>query len=130
MDDRREKIDPAVESALAEELLAIHIDSYGKGAGRTTVHLLDDAVICFLDDLELQRSEHFLIEAGRGDTVTQVRSDYQAAIETTFRAAVERATGRRVISFASVTKLSPNYVIEIFRLAPREESGKDGLRDG
>ena len=38
------------------------------------------------------------------------------AIETTFRAAVERATGRRVVSFASVIKLDPNYSVEIFRL--------------
>jgi hypothetical protein len=42
---------------------------------------------------------------------------YQQAIETTFRAAVERATGRRVVSFASITKLSPHYVVEVFRLA-------------
>ena len=51
-----------------------------------------------------------------GDGVIEVRGRYQQAIETTFRAAVERITGRRVTSFASVTKLEPNYVVEIFRL--------------
>ena len=42
---------------------------------------------------------------------------YEAAIETTFQAAVERATGRRVVSFVSATKLSPNYAVEIFHAA-------------
>lgn len=107
-----------VEAAVATELMRIHLDSYGKGAGSACVHVVDDAVLCFLDEVELQPNEEFLIDAGQADAVTEIRTRYQSAIETTFRAAVERATGRRVISFASVTKLSPNYVIEIFRLGP------------
>jgi Na+-translocating membrane potential-generating system (MpsC) len=75
----------------------------------------------FLDDLKLQRSEEYLISAGEGRAVTDVRNHYQQAIEITFRAAVERATGRRVISFASVTKLDPHYAVEIFRLGPAKE---------
>jgi hypothetical protein len=48
--------------------------------------------------------------------------NYQQAIETTFRAAVEGTTGRRVVSFASITKLSPNYVVEVFPLGPGKEA--------
>lgn len=103
---------------LALELLKIHEESYGASAGAAHVHLLEDAVVCFLDDIELMPNEEFLIEAGREQAVVEVRGQYQHAIETTFSAAVERATGRRVISFASVTKLGPNYVTEIFRLEP------------
>lgn len=44
----------------------------------------------------------------------------QKAIEPTFRAAVERATGRRVIGFASHIQLEePRFMAEIFRLEPR-----------
>jgi uncharacterized protein YbcI len=111
-----------VEASLAEELVRIHVDSYGKGAGRTTVHIIDDAVICFLDQLELQRTEEFMINAGHGDAVVEIRTRYQAAIETTFTAVVERATGRRVVSFVSAMKLSPNYAVEIFRLGPPGEA--------
>jgi uncharacterized protein YbcI len=85
------------------------------------VHVLDDSVICFLDELELQRNEEFMISAGHADAVVEMRSRYEAAIKTTFQAAVERATGRRVVSFVSATKLSPNYAVEIFRLGPRKE---------
>jgi hypothetical protein len=39
-----------------------------------------------------------------------------------FRVAVERATGRRVVSFASIGKVSPNYVVGVFRLGPRRKA--------
>lgn len=109
------------EQALGEEMMNIHRESYGKGAERVRVHIHDDMVVCLLDDIELLPNEEFLIEAGKGDSVVEIRGRYQTAIETTFRAAVERSTGRRVISFASITKLNPNYVVELFRLGPAED---------
>ncbi len=60
----------------------------------------------------------------------EVRARYQQAIETTFRAAVERATGRRVVSFVSVTKLDPNYIVEIFPLAPPAGEPNIAVSDG
>jgi uncharacterized protein YbcI len=110
-----------VEVAIATEILGILEDSYGTGAGAARAHVHDDSVVVFLDDLKLQRSEEYLISAGEARAVTDVRHHYQQAIETTFRAAVERATGRRVISFASITKLDPHYAVEIFRLGPATE---------
>src|SRR5205085_7312584 len=112
-----------VEVAIATELVRILEDSYGTGAGFAKAYINDENVVVFFDDLKLQRSEEYLISAGEGKAVTDVRHHYQQAIETTFRAAVERATGRRVISFASITKLDPNYAVEIFRLGPAEEPG-------
>jgi uncharacterized protein YbcI len=105
---------------LGQELLRLHYESYGKGAQESRILMDEDAVVCIMDGLELQRSEEFLIDAGHGDAVIEVRGRYQQAIETTFRAAVERHTGRRVTSFASVTRLDPNYIVEIFRLSPRD----------
>lgn len=115
----------AVQDQIAEELLRIHEDSYGKSADSVEVLLSDDAVVVFMDGLELQRAEEFLIESGDPDSVIEVRGRYQRAIEATFRAAIERATGRRVNSFASVTRLDPNYIAEIFRLEPIG-NGDDG----
>jgi uncharacterized protein YbcI len=115
-----------LERELADELLRIHEESYGKGAAAARVHILDDLVVCLLDDIEMLPAEQFLIDSGEAQGVIEVRSRYQSAIEATFRAAVERGTGRRVVSFASTTKLNPNYVIEMFRLAPREGAPSDG----
>jgi uncharacterized protein YbcI len=103
---------------LARELLAVHEDSYGKSAESIRVHLLEDDVIVFLDGIELQRNEEFLIEKGRSDLVLATRSGFQQSIETTFRAIVERATGRTVTAFLSATSLDPPFCVETFRLAP------------
>lgn len=107
-----------VAERLGGELLEIHKEAYGHGAGKVSVNFVGDSVVVFLDELELQRSEEFLIENGKAELVLQTRSAFQGRIEATFRAAVERATGRKVVSFASTTKLDPNYCVEVFRLAP------------
>jgi uncharacterized protein YbcI len=107
-----------VEEAIAADLLRIHRDSYGTGAGSVKAYINDDSVLVILDELELQRSETFLLESGQGQAVVDVRNHYQQAIEATFSAAVERATGRRVISFISATRLDPHYAVEVFRLGP------------
>jgi uncharacterized protein YbcI len=116
-----------VEHELAAELMRIHEESYGKGAGAARVHYLEDTIICLLDQLELMPNEQFLVGAGHGDGVLDVRGRFQQAIQPTFSAAVERATGRRVISFVSATRLDPHWSVEIFRLAARsamqEQSG-------
>src|SRR5947207_14298995 len=98
---------PEAIQTLGAELLAIHEESYGRTAGNVVVHVVDDAVIVFLDDLDFHPSEQFLIDNGQGEMVLRTRAAYQVAIESTFEAAVERATGRRVISFVSTTKLDP-----------------------
>jgi hypothetical protein len=49
-----------------------------------------------------------------------VRRQYQKAIEPTFRAAAERATGRAVRAFSSHVELADEpFIVEIFRLEPR-----------
>ncbi len=70
-----------------------------------------------LDDLQLLPNEKFLVENGKGETVMQVRTQYQHAIQATFKAAIERATGRSVIGFASTTSIEePRFAAEIFKL--------------
>jgi uncharacterized protein YbcI len=106
-----------VQDEISREILRIHEESYGKGAGETHVFVSQSFVVVVLDDLELLPNEQFLLDNGHGDTVTEVRSRYQQAIQTTFRAAIERATGRTVSAFASATSIEkPAFVAEIFKL--------------
>jgi uncharacterized protein YbcI len=107
-----------LQEQLGDALLEVHLTSYGKTAKRARVLISDDAIIVFLDGLELQPSEEFLVDEGQARAVVDTRGRFEQAIAPTIRAAVERVVGRRVVSFASVTKLDPNYGIEIFRLAP------------
>lgn len=108
-----------IAEAIAAELLHIHHESYGRASERATSHLVGDTLIVIMDGLELLPNEEFLVENGREDAVEQLRTQYQKAIEPTFRAAVERALRRRVVAFSSHAHLDPpRYAVEIFRLAP------------
>jgi len=107
----------AVADAVCRDILAIQQDSYGRGAENAKAHVLDDTVIVILEGLELLPNEEFMIEKGEAAAVRELREHFQQAIESTFRAAVERATGRRVVGFAShVTLDEPRFAVEIFRL--------------
>jgi uncharacterized protein YbcI len=121
-DPQNEVAGPSVEQIADEicrDLLAIHRDSYGRAAASAQAHVLDDTVIVIIDGLELLPNEEFLISQGHTDTVGNVRTQFQKAIESTFRAAVERATGRRVIGFVSHVQVEePRFMAEIFRLEP------------
>ena len=101
---------------IAGEVLQVHRDAYGTTAGNVTVHILDDAVVVILDELELSPAERTLLEGGHHETVSKMREDFQSAIGVTFSAIVERATGRRVTSFLSNTSIPARYSVEIFRL--------------
>lgn len=106
-----------VRDEIAREILRIHEESYGGGAARADAIVTDDWVLVILDDLELLPNEEFLVERGEADTVTEVRTRYQHAIQSSFRAAVERATGRTVVGFASTTSVEdPRFGAEIFKL--------------
>ena len=113
-------VDPPIvdpRGQIATEVLRVHHDSYGTGAGKVTVHLHDDSVFVLLDELELSAVEKTLLDGGRPETIRDMRAAFQLAIGDTFGAIVERATGRRVISFLSNTSIESLYSVEIFRLA-------------
>ena len=117
-DERREP--PSAEEVREEichEILRIHEETYGKGAGRAHAFMGDGFVVVVLDDPELLPNERFLIDHGKHETVIQVRTQYQHAIQASFRAAIERATGRTVVSFASTISVDePRFMAEIFKL--------------
>jgi uncharacterized protein YbcI len=98
-------------------VLAVHTENYGVGATATRVHLMGDFVLVALD-VELTQAERTLLDAGKTEAITGIRESFQEVIGSTFSAIVERATGRRVISFVSHMSLDPLYALEVFRLAP------------
>jgi uncharacterized protein YbcI len=106
-----------VESEIEREIRAVHEGNYGVGAREVNVHIMGDFVLVALD-IELTQAEQTLIDSGRPDAVTGIRESFQEVIGSTFSAIVERATGRRVISFVSHMSVEPLWELEVFRLAP------------
>ena len=109
-----------IEEEISREILATHVDSYGRGARAAKVYLLEDLVVVLLEGLELQPNEAFMIENGHRDAVVSIRHQFEKAIGPQFVAIVERATGRRVNGFTSHAEVNGEpYAIEIFRLQAR-----------
>lgn len=110
----------AVAATISEQIIAIHVDTYATPVKRATTHVLDDLVVTVLD-IELSPIEQRMAATGRGELVHQLRHAVQHEEEASFTAVVERATGRRVVGFASHTHLDPAFVAELFRLGPAHD---------
>ena len=106
-----------VEARISEEILKVQEESYGVGASAIKTHYLDELIIVIID-VDLTPAERTLLDAGNPDAVKRTREDFQAAIEATFTAIVEHATGRKVTSFLSSLSVDPLYAVELFRLDP------------
>src|SRR5215204_1286547 len=113
-------IDGAVRSAISQAIVRIHAEHYGKGATQAKTYAWDDLVVTVLRDV-LTVAERTLIDLGRADTVREVRTTFQYNLEPTFRAAVERLTGRRVQSFMSQVDPVRGLGIEVFVLEPADD---------
>lgn len=107
----------AVSSAISEQITTIHTESYDTPVIRAVTHILHDLVVTVLD-IELSRIEQRMIEFGKANLVHELRHAVQTAEAASFKAVVERATGRRVVAFASHTHVDPPFVAELFRLGP------------
>jgi Na+-translocating membrane potential-generating system MpsC-like protein len=53
-----------VEQTISEEILRIHNESYGRGAAQARTYILENDVVCFLDEIELLPNEEFLVDNG------------------------------------------------------------------
>jgi uncharacterized protein YbcI len=107
----------------AEEILDIHLKTHGVGAKEARADFFGEAsLVVFLDGLELLPNEEFLISQDESEAVMNARSRYQEAVAERFIAAVERATGRRVETFSSITNLEgKRFAAEIFTFHPADD---------
>jgi uncharacterized protein YbcI len=113
-------IDGALRSAISQAIVRIHAEHYGKGATQAKTYAWDNLIVTVLRDV-LTVAERTLIEVDRADTVRDVRTTFQSGLETTFRAAIERLTGRRVQSCMSQVDPIRGLGIEVFVLEPADE---------
>jgi uncharacterized protein YbcI len=124
---RRRKGPRSVTLEISNEIVQLHRKYYGKGPTRAKTYIKDDLVVCLLRDI-FTTVEQTLLEVGNAQHVRETRYIFQQAMETRFRAVVERATGQKVIAFMSETHIGPDMAAEIFLLEPRDnESQTDEL---
>ena len=119
------RADGAIRSAISQAIVQLHAEHYGKGATQAKTYLWDNLVVTVLRDV-LTVAERTLVEIDRADTVREVRTTFQFSLESTFREAVERLTGRRVHSFMSQVDPERGLGIEVFLLEPLDGGSTEG----
>ena len=108
----RPALDGALRSSISQAMIRIHAEYYGKGATHAKTYACDNLVVWVLRDV-LTTGEQTLVDVGRADTVRDVRTVFQNSMAATFRATVERLTGRRGASFMSQVDPANGLGVEV-----------------
>ena len=120
----RPAMDGALRSAVSQAIVRIHAEHYGKGATQAKTYAWENLLVTVLRDV-LTVAERTLVDVGRADTVREVRATFQCTMEQTFCSAVERLTGRRVLSFMSQVDPANGLGVEVFVLEPLDGAAQD-----
>jgi uncharacterized protein YbcI len=83
-----------------------------------TLLLGGELLVCVLGGVYTD-VEKTMIELQRTPTVHATRNAFQEALQYKFIAAVERLSGRKVLSFMSDHHVGPDIEIELFMLTPQ-----------
>ena len=104
-------------SAIANAVVRLHAEHFGRGPTRARAHLDEDFVLVVLEDV-FTTAERTLVAAGRADEVRQSRDAFNEVMRNRFVDAIEKATGRRVRAFMCETHFDPELAVEVFILEP------------
>ena len=104
--------------ALANSMMGIMKQFYGKGPTGAKAWVLDDYVFIAMEN-GLTRNEETLLEDGKEDLVVEYRLAFQETVRDTMMGTVAEITGRRVLTYHSQIVFHPTRAFEIFLLEPR-----------
>ena len=107
----------SVRSAVANAVVRLHAEHYGRGPTRARTHVGEDVVVVILEDV-LTPAERTLVGAGQSAQVKATRAAFAEALRDEFVGAVENATGRRVRAFLSETNVDQEVGVGVFLLEP------------
>jgi uncharacterized protein YbcI len=103
-------------AAVANELVRLKAQYYGKGPTEAKAYLNDETLVVVLKG-GLTTVERTLLDAGDAGLVRQVRLRFQHVMEQNFIDAVQRMTDRRVLTYMSQIVFDPDYCFEFFVLS-------------
>jgi uncharacterized protein YbcI len=107
----------SVRSALANAMVGLKKQYYGKGPTAAKAWILDDYVFVAMEG-GLTRNEETLLADGKEDVVRAYRLSFQETVGDTTMRAVEELVGRRVLTYHSQIVFHPTRAFEIFVLEP------------
>ena len=102
-------------AAISNAIVGIHSKHYGKGPTKAKTYLIDDTVVCVMQDV-FTTVERTLIEANKGELVREVRTTFQYSLRHEFMDAIAEITGRRARAFMSQIDCDADMAVEFFLL--------------
>ena len=107
-------------AAVSTEMVRLKAHHYGKGPVEAKSYINDDFLFCVMKG-GLTRVEETLIGGGDESLVRQVRLRFQELMHTVFCDAVEKITGRVVVTYHSQLLVNPDFIVEIFVLGDESD---------
>jgi len=115
--------DRSAAQAISFDVASIHAAGYEHAVKRISTTFEADSVTCELH-IVLSPAEEELLLKHHHAAVRDERESFDHTLEPACKAAVERATGRRVNAFLTKTRLCPHVTLLVFILGrPRPPSG-------
>ncbi len=115
--DQTQERDGELRAAIANAMVAVKKQFYGRGPTAARAWLLDDYVFVALEG-GLTRNEETLLADGKEDLVRSYRLSFQETMAETSTSAVSELVGRKVIAYHSQITFHPVRSFEIFVLEP------------
>jgi uncharacterized protein YbcI len=100
---------------IANGIVRLQTEYYGKGPTKAKTHITDDVVVVVLEET-FTKAERTLVDRGEVEAIQQIRRRFQQAMADEFTSIVEQATGRVVRAFLSETNLEADVSVEFFLL--------------
>jgi uncharacterized protein YbcI len=108
-------------ASISRAVVRIVHEYTGRGPTKARTSIRDDIVVVMLQET-LLKAEQSLIRDEKDRVVVEIRRTFQQTMREDLSAAVQMLTERKVIAFMSDSHLDPDYSVELFVLAPLEES--------
>jgi uncharacterized protein YbcI len=102
-------------AAITSALVGIQTGYLGRGPRSASTFHYGNVLVTLMHDV-LTPAERTLTRTDRTDAVKHIRHLFQETMETEFRLAVERLTGRKMLAFISGNHLEPDIAAELFIL--------------
>ena len=109
----------SVRAALANAMVGMKKQFYGRGPTAAKAWILDDYVFVALEG-GLTRNEETLLADGKEDLVRAYRLSFQETMTSVVTQAVTEITGRRVLTYHSQIVFEPTRTFEMFVLEPQQ----------
>ena len=114
--------DGALTMEISREMVALMKEYLGRGPTRARTYIRDNVVVCVMQDT-MTKAERSLVAGENQHQVREIRRLFQDSLRDDAIAIVERATGRRVISFMGDHDIETDIAAELFVLEPGLDEG-------